>query len=120
MTAINDAEKRIESRWKNSTHRSIITATDAVAVVSLAVFIHTDAAAVTSDTTPVPTEQDLLDALSLIRAAHRDIDHDERLLIQYARAAGITWERIGSALGYSERGARQGAQGRAKKLGVRD
>jgi AcrR family transcriptional regulator len=60
-----------------------------------------------------------LDALSLLAAVRVGFDRDELALLDAARAAGVTWESAGSALGYDAAGARQGASGRYRRLHAR-
>jgi len=66
-----------------------------------------------------PPMDDLLDALSLISAWREQVDISERELIDAARAAGATWEQIGLILGYTAKGAKQGASQRRKALDER-
>lgn len=64
-----------------------------------------------------PGPDDLLDAISMIARARRDLDWSERVLISAAKRAGIPLERIGLLLGYKPSGAKQGAAGRLSRLG---
>jgi hypothetical protein len=68
-----------------------------------------------------PTDDELLDALAVMPQARRDVDAAEVAIIDRARNNGITWDRIGRALGYgaSGDGAAQGAQRRATTLRAR-
>ena len=66
---------------------------------------------------PQPSQDNIIDALSLLPRCREEFDGHERELIDAARAAGATWEQIGLALGYTVKGARQGASQRRKKLG---
>lgn len=73
---------------------------------------------------PQPTETDVLDGLSLVNPAHQQAEVDELRLILFARHLGVTWERIGAALGYGAGSAPggeklaqlKGAQGRCTAL----
>ncbi len=65
---------------------------------------------------PDPSDEDLLDALLLVRGARDDVDYSELHLIGAARAAGVSWQRIGTALGYAEPAGRQGAVARYRRL----
>jgi len=50
------------------------------------------------------------DVVALLEAAQAQLDQAERLRIrriEEARALGVTWERIGAALGMSGEGARR-------------
>lgn len=68
-----------------------------------------------------PTDGELLDALTLLPAVRSDVERAELRIIDRAREAGITWDRIGVALGYGRggEGAAQGAQRRATTLRAR-
>lgn len=68
------------------------------------------------DRYPEPDVEDILAALLFVPAARRDLDDAERDLIERARALRVSWQRIGEALGFPAKGARQVAQGRAKRL----
>lgn len=63
-----------------------------------------------------PTPDDLLDALSLFAMYREQTNDMESRIIDAAREAGASWERIGLVLGYARDGARQGANQRRKKL----
>lgn len=70
------------------------------------------------DASPCPPEPAvLLDALTLMPRYRSNVDETERLLIQAARDADVSWEEIGVALGYPVP-ARQSAYKRAKALGI--
>lgn len=63
---------------------------------------------------PSVSAQDVLDALSQVKAARDQLDHAERTLIDMARSRGVTWLNIGQALGVA---TAQAAQQRRKRLG---
>ncbi|MGI5211944.1 hypothetical protein [Plantactinospora sp. CA-290183] len=59
---------------------------------------------------------DCLAALCLAAGARRQVDHDELVAIEGARAKGASWQEIGVALGHSAQIAEQAAQTRHADL----
>ncbi|MFC6018872.1 hypothetical protein ACFP2T_22030 [Plantactinospora solaniradicis] len=65
----------------------------------------------------VPADQDdCLAALCLAESARRQVDHDELIAIEGARAKGASWQAIGVALGHTPDAAAQAAQARHTNL----
>jgi hypothetical protein len=65
---------------------------------------------------PVTSAQDVLDALHNVQSARGRLNKAERTLIDLARRHGISWPRIGHALGVN---AAQAAQQHREQLGSR-
>lgn len=106
------AAERLNSRYNTLTTRMLEP--EAVSAVALALRFPD------SGIRPEVTEQDLADALLLVEDARESlnlrIDGDELQLLHQLRAAGWTWERIGTHLGYPPDSARQVSSGRYRRL----
>lgn len=72
--------------------------------------------ALTGKTFPKPTEQDLLDGLTLVDDERNATDYREIRLIDAAVDAGVSWKQIGVALGHTAETAEKAAQARRAEL----
>lgn len=131
MSAEHDALERLRERWRVHLGRPLGGPVEAVGAVSAALWAHEyyadDAengdAWLTPERRrdmrsyhPVPTRDDVLDALAQILRARAEVDRDEARLIDTARGHGVEWEEIGEALGYPRRSAKQSARARRASL----
>lgn len=65
----------------------------------------------------IPADRDdCLAAICLARSARRQVDHDELVALEGARAKGASWQAIGIALGHAPDTAAQTAQSRHADL----
>lgn len=127
VSAERDARARLAQRYNRHGARPVTHETtpigssgDAVNAVTMSLWAHgyyTDAAdADDLKRYPVPTRDDVLDALAQIVDYRSNVDDDEHRLILAARELGVEWEEIGEALGYPTRSAKQSARARASRL----
>lgn len=72
--------------------------------------------ALSGKTFPKPTEQDLLDGLTLVDDERNATDYREIRLIDAAVHAGISWKQIGVALGHTAETAEKAAKDRRAEL----
>lgn len=111
----HEASKRLTARFTpwSQVRLSDVDALSEVAIASREI---------TRGNRPEATEEDCLDALALAGPARFALDVSELKVMAHARHRhGVTWERIGQALGYgTETGpARQGARARYAALAKR-
>lgn len=106
----HDAGQRLTAKYGTAAQQNLgLPMPDGDALYDVAVAVRAELHGEGSGTRPPADADDCVAALCLVDAARAQIDYHELVVIDAARAKGISWQRIGVALGHTEPTAERAA-----------